>query len=190
MRKPIATGLVAFFATAAAGPALAATGPFFSLRNTDFVVTLAFLLFIVVLLHFKVPALLGGLLDKRAAGIRADLDEARALHEEARAVLASYERRQKDVAVQAERIVETARREAQAAAEDAKADIKASIARRLAAAEDQIASAEAGAVRAVRDQAISVAVAVAGDMVAGQIGPAEKARLIDGSIAEVAAKLH
>ncbi|PKP74689.1 MAG: ATP F0F1 synthase subunit B [Alphaproteobacteria bacterium HGW-Alphaproteobacteria-6] len=188
MRKPIATGLFAL--AAAAGPALAATGPFFSLRNTDFVVTLAFLLFIVVLLHFKVPALLGGLLDKRAAGIRADLDEARALHEEARAVLASYERKHKEVAAQAERIVETARREANAAAEDAKADIKASIARRLAAAEDQIASAEAGAVRAVRDQAIAVAVGVAGDLVAAQTGPAEKARLIDASIAEVAAKLH
>lgn len=191
MSKPNRTGLLTFAAAvAAAGPTLAATGPFFSLRNTDFVVTLAFLLFVAVILHFRVPALLGGLLDKRAAGIRADLDEARALHEEARAVLAAYERRQKDVAEQAERMIESARREASAAAEDAKADIRAAIARRLAAAEDQIASAEAGAVRAVRDQAISVAVAVAGDLVAAQIGPAEKARLIDASIAEVAAKLH
>jgi len=186
MNKLCLAGLFA----AVAAPAMAAAGPFFSLRSTDFVVTLAFLLFIVVLLHFKVPALLGGLLDKRAAGIRSDLDAARALHEEARAILASYERKHKEVAAQAERIVETARREAHAAADDAKADIKAAIARRLAAAEDQIASAEAGAVRAVRDQAIAVAVGVAGDLVARQMGPADKARLIDASIAEVEAKLH
>ena len=32
-----------------ASPALAASGPFFSLRNTDFVVTLAFLVFIGIL---------------------------------------------------------------------------------------------------------------------------------------------
>lgn len=186
MKKLCLAGVFA----AVAAPAMAATGPFFSLKNTDFVTTLAFLLFIAALLHFKVPALLGRLLDKRAAGIRADLEAARALHEEARSVLASYERKHKEVAAQAERIVETARREAHAAAENAKVEIRASIARRLSAAEEQIASAEAGAVRAVRDQAVAIAVAVAGDLLARQMGAAENARLIDASIAEVEAKLH
>ncbi|MBN8194877.1 hypothetical protein JI667_22525, partial [Bacillus sp. NTK074B] len=63
----------------AASPALAATGPFFSLRNTNFVVLLAFLLFVGVLFYFKVPSLIAGLLDKRAATIRAELAEARKL---------------------------------------------------------------------------------------------------------------
>ena len=53
-------------AALAASPALAATGPFFSLGNTDFVVLLAFLLFVGVLIYLKVPGLLMGLLDKRA----------------------------------------------------------------------------------------------------------------------------
>ncbi|MCB2136780.1 MAG: F0F1 ATP synthase subunit B [Rhodobacteraceae bacterium] len=174
----------------AATPAMAATGPFFSLRNTDFVVTLAFLLFVAVLVYLKVPSLLGGLLDKRAAGIKADLDEARALHEEARSILASYERKQKDVQEQADRIVDTARREAMAAAEQAKADLAASITRRLAAAEDQIASAEASAVREVRDRAVAVAVAAAGDLIAKQMSAAEKGKLIEAAISEVEAKLH
>ena len=52
-----------------ASPALAASGPFFSLRNTDFVVTIAFLIFIGILVYYKVPQLIGGLLDKRAAMI-------------------------------------------------------------------------------------------------------------------------
>ncbi|OYX43578.1 MAG: ATP F0F1 synthase subunit B [Rhodobacterales bacterium 32-67-9] len=173
-----------------ASPALAATGPFFSLRNTDFVVTIAFLIFVGVLIYFKVPALIGGLLDKRAAGIKADLDEARALHDEARTILASYERKQKDVQDQADRIVETAKREAMAAAEQAKADLKASIARRLAAAEDQIASAEAAAVREVRDSAVNVAVAAAGDLIKSRMTAAEKNGLIESAIGEVEAKLH
>lgn len=181
---------LAIFLSLAATPALAATGPFFSLRNTDFVVTLSFLLFVGVLVYFKVPALLGGLLDKRAAGIKSDLDEARALHDEARSILASYERKQKEVQDQAERIVETAKREAMAAAEQAKADLKASIARRLAAAEDQIASAEAGAVRAVRDRAVTIAVAAAGEMIAKQMTAAERGKLIEAAIGEVEAKLH
>ena len=66
----------------AAGPAFAAGDkPFFSLANTDFVVLISFLLFIGVLVYLKVPGLLGGLLDKRAAGIQAEIDEARALRE-------------------------------------------------------------------------------------------------------------
>lgn len=181
---------LAMLLTVGATPAMAATGPFFSLRNTDFVVTLAFLLFIGVLVYFRVPTLLGGLLDKRAAGIKSDLDEARALHDEARSILASYERKQKDVQEQANRIVETAKREAMAAAEQAKEDLKASIARRLAAAEDQIASAEAAAVREVRNTAVNVAVAAAADLIAKQMSATEKNNLIDASIGEVEAKLH
>ncbi len=152
--------------------------------------TIAFLVFVGVLIYFKVPTLIGGHLDKRAAGIKADLDEARALHDEARTILASYERKQKDVQEQADRIVETAKREAMAAAEQAKADLKASIARRLAAAEDQIASAEAAAVREVRDTAVNVAIAAAGDLIASRMTATEKNGMIESSIGEVEAKLH
>lgn len=171
-------------------PAAAATGPFLSLHNTDFVVLVAFLLFLVVLLKFKVPGLLGGMLDKRADTIRADLDAARALHDEAKALLAGYERKHKEVQEQAALIVETARREALAAADQAKADLESSIARRLRAAEDQIASAETSAVREVRDRAISVAVAAAGELIAGGMSAAERGKLIDQAIADVEKRLH
>jgi len=171
-------------------PAFAAKGPFFSLQNTDFVVLIGFILFIAVLLYFKVPTLLGGMLDKRAAGIKSELDEARALREEAQTMLASYERKQKEVQEQADRIVAHAKTEAAEAAEQAKADLKVSIARRLQAAEDQIASAEANAVKEVRDRAASVAVAVAKDVVAKQMTAEQGGQLIDDAISEVEAKLH
>lgn len=173
-----------------ASPAFAATGPFFSLRNTDFVVTLAFLLFIGVLFYFKVPTMIGGLLDKRAAGIRSDLDEARALREEAQTILSSYERKHREVQEQADMIVAAAKRDAMTAAEQAKADLKVSIARRLRAAEDQIASAEATALREVKDRAVAVAVAAAGEMLARQMSAKDQAGLIDAAIGEVEARLH
>ncbi|MEQ9695318.1 F0F1 ATP synthase subunit B [Shimia sp. SDUM112013] len=182
--------LATLIALTAASPAFAASGPFFSLKNTDFIVFLAFILFIAVLFYFKVPSLLAGMLDKRAEGIQSELDEARALREEAQTLLASYERKQKEVQEQADRIVEHAKAEAANAAELAKADLKASIARRLAAAEEQIASAEAGAVKEVRDQAITVAIAAANDVIAKQMTAAQGNKLIDDAIAEVEAKLH
>ena len=174
----------------AASPALAASGPFFSLANTDFVVTLGFIVFIAVLFYFKVPGMIGGALDNRAEGIQAELDEARALHEEARSLLASYERKQREVQGQAEAIVAAAKEDAVLAAEQAKVDLEKSIARRLAAAQDQIASAEASAVKEVRDQAIIVAVGAARDLIAKQMTAEAGNALIDDAIATVDAKLH
>ena len=182
--------ITSVFALTLATPALAASGPFISLGNTNFVVLIAFLLFVGVLLYLKVPSMLGGLLDKRAEGIQSELDEARALREEAQTLLASYERKQKEVQEQADRIVTQAKSEAQAAAEEAKEDLKASIKRRLQAAEDQIASAEAGAVKEVRDQAIAIAIGAANDVIAKQMTAAAGNKLIDEAIAEVDAKLH
>ncbi|WP_282169926.1 F0F1 ATP synthase subunit B [Ruegeria atlantica] len=174
----------------AASPALAASGPFFSLGNTDFVVTLGFIVFIAVLFYFKVPGMIGGALDNRADGIKSELDEARALHDEARSLLASYERKQREVQTQADAIVAAAKEDAILAAEQAKVDLEKSIARRLAAAQDQIASAEASAVKEVRDQAITVAVSAANAVLAKQMTAAQANKLIDAAIADVGDKLH
>lgn len=182
--------LATLLALTAASPAFAASGPFFSLHNTNFIVLMAFILFILVLIKFKVPGMLGGMLDKRADGIQSELDEARALREEAQTILASYERKQKEVQEQADRIVEHAKSEAANAAELAKEDLKASIARRLAAAQDQIQSAQDSAVKEVRDQAITIAIGAAKDVIAKQMTAAQGNKLIDSAIADVDAKLH
>ncbi|WP_341366891.1 F0F1 ATP synthase subunit B [Yoonia sp. BS5-3] len=175
----------------AASPAFAAGDkPFFSLGNTDFVVWIAFIIFVGILIYFKVPSQVGGLLDKRAESIRSELDEAKALREEAQSLLASYERKQKEVQEQAARIVASAKEEATNAAAAAKDDIAASITRRLAAAEEQITSAQASAVKEVRDQAITVAVGAAKDVMAKQMDAKSAGALIDESIATVGERLH
>lgn len=181
----VAAGLIA-------GPAMAAEGhvAFFSLANPPFIVLVAFLIFVGALIYFKVPHLLGSMLDKRTDQIRRDLEEARLLREEAQAILASYERKKKEVEAQAERIVAQAKDEAEQAAEQAKADLKSSIARRLAAAEEQIDSAEKAALRDVKDRAVNVAVAAAADILSGQISAAAANKLIEDSIADVGARLN
>ena len=173
-----------------ASPALAATGPFVSLKNTDFVVIVAFLIFLGILIYYKVPSKVGEMLDNRSSAIQADLSEARALRDEAQSLLASYERKQKDVQAQADRIVANAKEEASNAAAAAKADIAASITRRLAAAVEQIASAEASAVKAVKDQAVVIAIGAAQDVIAAQMDAKSSNALIQDAIAIVEAKLH
>jgi F-type H+-transporting ATPase subunit b len=186
MRFPVLLGAVLM-----AGPALAAGDyPFFSLNNTDLVVAIAFVIFIGVLVYFKVPGLIAGLLDKRADQIRADLQEARRLREEAQELRASFERKRQGVAEQAERIVAKAKADAAQAAAQAKADLEATIARRLKAAEDQMQAAEVAALRQVRNTAVQVAVAAAGEIIARDMTGAQAKALLNESIDAVEARLH
>jgi F-type H+-transporting ATPase subunit b len=190
--RPIIVSAVALLASPAlaAEPGYAPGYDFTSLYNTDFVVLIGFLVFLSILFYFNVPSLIGGMLDKRADGIRSELDEARALKEEAQALLASYEKRSREVTEQSERIVAQARADAQAAADVAKQELERSIARRLATAEDQIASAEAKAVRAVRDRAVEVAVGAAGELIASRMAASDANALIDSSIEQVQSRLN
>ena len=93
---------------------------FYKLSNTDFIVTLAFLLFVGVLVYYRVPSLVAGLLDKRAAGIQEELDDARALREEAESILAEFESKQREVGDHSERIIAAAKESAAEAAEQAR----------------------------------------------------------------------
>ncbi|NDU99670.1 ATP F0F1 synthase subunit B [Pseudoroseicyclus tamaricis] len=163
---------------------------FLSLYNTDFIVLLAFILFIGILLYFRVPRMITRLLDNRSDTIKSELEEARALREEAQALLASYERKHKEVEAQAERIVSNARSEAQAAADASKAEIERSVSRKLASAQEQIEAARAAAIREVRDSAVTIAVAAARDVIAEHVGQSQGSQLIDESISTVEQKLH
>jgi F-type H+-transporting ATPase subunit b len=160
------------------------------LQDSYFVVGISFVLFFAILAYLGVPGRLGAMLDARAAKIRADLDEARRLREEAQSLLSSYERKQKDVERLAAEIVERARADAAAAAEDGKAALERTVARRLKAAEDQIASAEAKAVREIRERAAQIAVAAAAEVIALRMTDGDAGALIDRAIAETARRLN
>ena len=160
------------------------------LYDTNIVVSIAFAVFIGILFFLGVPGKIAGMLDKRAQGIRDDLDEARSLREEAQSLLASYERKQKEVADQADAIVKAAKQEAEIALEEGKKELALSIERRLAAATDQIASAEAAAVHEVKDRAVQISVAAASDLLAKKMTANADKALIDEAIKDVGVKLH
>lgn len=164
--------------------------PWYSLNDTYFVVAIAFVIFVGVLLYFGVPKLLAKILDDRADGIKTDIAEARALREEAQTILASFERKHKEVTGHVEDIIKQAKTEATLAADAAKAEIEASIERRLLAAEDQIKSAEEATVREIKDRAVSISVAAAGEVIAAKMSAKEAGALIDDAIKDVGVKLH
>ena len=112
------------------------------------------------------------------------------MREEAQALLASYERKSNEVQEQADRIIASAKAEAELAAEQAKADLQSSIDRRIATADSQLVSAQASAIKEVRDTAVTVAIAAARDVIAKQMTAADANKLVDDAISQVDAKLH
>lgn len=160
------------------------------LENSNFVVGIAFFAFLAILWRLNVPVMLGKMLDARAARIQEELDEARRLREEAQNLYAAYERKQREVESEVQDIVAHARREAEEAGAAARRELEVAVARRLRAAEEKIAQAEADALRAVRDEAVRVAVAAAGDAIAAGLDKAGRDRLVEDGIRTAAARLH
>ena len=87
------------------------------LQSAEFWVLVAFLIFVGALFK-KVSAMLTAGLDARAARIKAQLDEAEKLREDAQSLLAEYQRKQHAAAEEAKSIVAQAEAEAKKKAEE------------------------------------------------------------------------
>ncbi|HEY0313958.1 MAG TPA: F0F1 ATP synthase subunit B [Allosphingosinicella sp.] len=150
-------------------------------------IALAMVLVIALLLWKRVPSLVGKALDKKIAGIRAELDEAEQLRRDAETLKAEYEA--KAAAADAERatMLERARHEAEAIVEQARTDTASLIERRTRMAEDKIAAAERHAIEEVRARAARAAAAAAAHLIADKLTPEGDKAMVDKTIAELGA---
>jgi F-type H+-transporting ATPase subunit b len=155
----------------------------------EFWVLAAFVVFIV-LVGKKLNDLIGGALDDRAAKIRAQLEEASKLREDAEAALRQYQAKQRDALKEAEGIVQMARTEAQALEGELKIQLEQRLKRREAQALDKIAQAEAQATAEVRDAAIELALAATRRVLTEKVGGAVGSGLVDASIQELPNRLR
>jgi F-type H+-transporting ATPase subunit b len=156
----------------------------------EFWVALGFFLFVGVLAYFGIPQKMLAALDSRGARIKAELDEARKLRDEAEALLAQYRRKREEAEREAQAIIAGAREEAERVAAEAKARMEEFVARRSQVAENKIAQAETQAVAEVRAAAAEAAVAAA-EKILTQSAKGEVAdRLLADGIRDVKAKLN
>jgi F-type H+-transporting ATPase subunit b len=157
--------------------------------DNTFWATAALFIFLGIVVYLKVPAMITKALDGRAEKIRADLDEARRLREEAKALLTEYQKKRKDAEAEAAGIVDAAKREAAVVAAEAKAKSEDYIRRRTALAEQKIGQAEVEAVNAVRASAVDLAISAATKLLDGKDTKAS-AELFKSSLSEVKARLN
>ena len=131
------------------------------LGDAEFWVAVAFVIFVAGMGYLGVHRMVAKSLDERAGRIKAELDEARKLKDEAAQLLAQYQRKRNEAEGEAQEIIAGAKAEAERLAIEAKAKIEEFVARRTKMAETKIAQAEAQAAADVRAAAADAAVAAA-----------------------------
>jgi F-type H+-transporting ATPase subunit b len=161
----------------------------FDLAGAEFWVLVAFVIFIGLIV-WKARGTIATTLDSRGDRIRNELDEAQRLREEAQALLADYQRKQRDAVQEAESMLRAAEEEAARVRERAEADLAASIKRREQQALDRIAHAEANAQADVRNLAVDIAIAATRRILVEKLDEAKAAELVESAIKEIPGKLH
>lgn len=157
--------------------------------DPEFWVLIAAIAFVAVVWKPVRRSLLGSL-DGRAERIRAELDEARRLREEAERLLADYQRKEREATEEALAIIAHAQEEAGRIAAQAAQDLDQSLARRQRLAEERIAQAESKAVEEIRAVAVDVAIAAARQVIASETDEQRGGALLDAAIAALPQRLR
>jgi F-type H+-transporting ATPase subunit b len=160
------------------------------LASPELWVLVSFVLFVALLVYYKIPDTVAKALDDRANRIKIELEEAHRLREEAQSILADYQRKRRDAEQEAEDIIATARREAQFYAEESRKALQESLERRVRLAGEKIARAEEQAIQEIRSRSVDVAVAAAETIIARELQGNSGSDLVTKGIREVGAKLN
>lgn len=158
--------------------------------DATFWATVGLVIFLAIIFYVGAPGMIGRSLDARADKIKAELEEARKLREEAQQLLAEYQRKRKEAEREAGDIVAAARREADSIVAEARQKTDEYVGRRTAMAEQKIAQAEREAVNEVRARAVDIAVAAAGRLLSEKVDQKAGAELFKASLKDVRGKLN
>ncbi len=164
-------------------------GGLFDIGGAEFWVLIAFVLFVGFMVWKARKALVGGL-DARAARIKAEIDEAQRLREEAQTLLADYQKKQREALGEAEAMVKQAQEESLRLKAKAETELAAALKRREQQALDRIAQAEAQALAEVRNLAADLAVAATQKLLIEKLDPAKAQALVSDAIAELPRRLQ
>jgi F-type H+-transporting ATPase subunit b len=158
--------------------------------DAEFWVAVAFVVFLGGLVYLGVHEMMVKFIDQRRDRIKAELDEALRLKEEAQALLAQYQRKQREAEQEAAGIIAGATAEAERMTAEAKIKMEEFIARRTKMAETKIAQAEAQALADVRAAAAEAAVGAAEKILSQTVKGEIAERLIVKGIDDVKTKLN
>jgi F-type H+-transporting ATPase subunit b len=153
-------------------------------------VAIAFVILMVLFGYLGIHRTVLKALDHRGERIKAELDDARRLKDEAAKLLAEYKAKRSSAEREAAEIISNAKADAERIAAEAKTKMEDFVARRTKTAEGKIALAEAQALADVRAAAANAAVAAASTILSHSVKGSVADDLLAKGIAEVRAKLN
>jgi F-type H+-transporting ATPase subunit b len=153
-------------------------------------VAIAFFILMALFAYLGIHRTVLKALDHRSERIKAELDDARRLKDEAAKLLAEYKARYAKAEAEAQDIIGSAKAESERIAVEAKAKMEDFVARRTKTAESKIALAEAQALADVRAAAANAAVTAASIILSQSVKGSIADDLLAKGIAEVRAKLN
>src|SRR5437588_6160850 len=156
----------------------------------EFWVAVAFIILIGAFAYLGVHRTVLTTLDHRRDRIKAELDDARRLKDEAATVLEQYKARRASAEREAEEIITGARADAERIASEARTKMEDFVTRRTKTAESKIALAEARALADVRAAAADAAVTAASTILSQSVKGTVADDLLAKGIAEVRQKLN
>ncbi len=160
------------------------------LATPEFWVAVAFVILMGLFAYFGIHRTVLKSLDHRAERIKAELDDARRLKDEAAELLAQYKARHAKAEAEAQEIIASAKAEAERIAAEAKTKMEDFVARRTKTAEGKIALAEAQALADVRAAAANAAVTAATSILSQSVKGQVADDLMAKGIVEVREKLN
>jgi F-type H+-transporting ATPase subunit b len=152
--------LLTFLALAASSGASYAAGSkkMFSLDNTDFVVLISFLIFVGILIYFKVPSIIASFLDNRSNEIQNEIEKASEVLEEAKKILSSIESDHIRTSETIKQMVVNAKNRAGEDEDKAKKHIEELMKNKLTSAKGQIKSNERKILEEIEERAIDLSI--------------------------------
>jgi F-type H+-transporting ATPase subunit b len=160
------------------------------LMEAEFWVAVAFVMFGMVVVYAGAHKAILSSLDGRASRIKAELEDASRLKQEAAALLAEYKQKTANAGTEAAAIIEGAKADAERLAAEAHAKLEDFVVRRTKMAEAKIAQAETQALADVRGIAADVAASAAEKVMALAAKGALAEQLIARGIDDVKKKLN
>jgi F-type H+-transporting ATPase subunit b len=147
------------------------------------------LIILIAIVYKPLSRIILGALDGHAAKVRAELEEAKRLREEAQHLLAEQQSKVAAGKDQAQATLTQARTEAERQTQRHQVELEAMLQRRTEQAMDRIAREEQRALQEVRARAASLAIRTTERLLAEQLDGRRAQALLDDAIGEVGRKL-
>jgi F-type H+-transporting ATPase subunit b len=152
-------------------------------------VAIGFILFVLLLIYFKIPNQIFKILDNRSQKIKDELDEAKRLREEAQTILSEFQKKNTEAEQTAKTIIDNAKKLAKNYEKDAKDKFDQSVVRKKQLLDEKLSRLENDAINEIKDNITEIVLeTVKSTVTINNIKPKASQDMIDQGIKQIGKK--